>query len=223
MSDETRRHTVASEAALIVDPQARAEAEVRNGLRQFDLACQMIMDALEKGAGWKLRVSALLSLHREALDGIGAHAGLFRPADVAIEGSKHEPAGAHRVPELVEDLCDYINNNWQSSTAVHLASYVMWRLNWIHPFTDGNGRTSRMVSYLVLCIKLQLLLPGRDTIPEQIVRNRRPYFEALEAADQSAGNGKPDLSKMEVLIEAMLARQLASVMQIATGKNVPDD
>lgn len=127
------------------------------------------------------------------------------------------------MPELVEDLCDYINNNWQSSTAVHLASYVMWRLNWIHPFTDGNGRTSRMVSYLVLCIKLQLLLPGRDTIPEQIVRNRRPYFEALEAADQSAGNGKPDLSKMEVLIEAMLARQLASVMQIATGKNVPDD
>ena len=30
------------------------------------------------------------------------------------------------------------NDNWDDSTPVHLASYVMWRLNWIHPFTDGN-------------------------------------------------------------------------------------
>ncbi|ARQ62090.1 hypothetical protein Kim5_PD00082 (plasmid) [Rhizobium sp. Kim5] len=95
----------------------------------------------------------------------------------------------------------------------------MWRLNWIHPFSDGNGRTSRMVSYLVLCVKLQLPLPGVKTIPDQIVDNRRPYFDALEAADAASEDGAFDLTKMEELIEGMLATQLASVLETATGKH----
>lgn len=218
MTDETRRHSVASEAYLITDPQARAEAEARNGLLQFDLASHMIMDAIEKGAAWKLRLSAFLALHREALQGISPYAGNFRPSSVAIEGSKHRPVDAHRVPELIEDLCDYVNDHWNDKTAIHLASYVMWRLNWIHPFSDGNGRTSRMVSYVVLCVKLGLHLPGHNTIPEQIVDNRTPYFDALEAADLAAADGSYDLSKMEELIESMLAVQLAGVMQSASGK-----
>ncbi|NTC94124.1 cell filamentation protein Fic, partial [Agrobacterium tumefaciens] len=70
MSDEDRRHSVASEAYLISNEQERAEAEARNGLIQFDQACQMILDAIEKGAAWKLRPSAILGLHRAALSGI---------------------------------------------------------------------------------------------------------------------------------------------------------
>ncbi|NEJ74863.1 cell filamentation protein Fic [Rhizobium phaseoli] len=218
MTEGTRRHSVATEAYLIKDETERAEAEARNGLRQFDAARAMIIDAIDKGAKWKLRPSLLLALHREALQGISLYAGNFRPADVAIQGSEHKPLGAHRVPELIEELCDYVNDNWDK-TAVHLASYVMWRLNWIHPFSDGNGRTSRMVSYVVLCVKLQLPLPGIKTIPDQIVDNRKPYFDALEAADRAVERGDYDLSKMEELIEGMLAAQLASVMETATGKH----
>lgn len=219
MSDDARRHSVAAEARLVEDQQARAEAEARNGLLQFDAACRMIVDAIERGEAWKLRPSTFLGLHREALQGLSSYAGNFRPSTVEIEGSNHKPVEAYRVPELIEELCDYVNDNWKTKTAVHLASYVMWRLNWIHPFSDGNGRTSRMVSYLVLCVKLGLLLPGRNTIPDQIVDNRRPYFEALEAADEAAKNGEINLSKMEDLIEGMLAAQLAGVMESATGKH----
>ncbi|WP_105381906.1 Fic family protein [Neorhizobium alkalisoli] len=219
MSDHTRRHSIAAEAYLVGDQNARAEAEARNGLLQFDLACRMIMDAIDKGEGWKLRPSTFLALHREALQGISNYAGNFRPSTVEIEGSQHKPVEAHRVPELIEELCDYVNDNWREKTAVHLASFVMWRLNWIHPFSDGNGRTSRMVSYLVLCVKLGLLLPGRNTIPDQIVDNRVPYFDALEAADKAAIAGQYDFSKMEELIEGMLAAQLTSVMETATGKH----
>ena len=81
--------------------------------------------------------------------------------------SKHQPPDAFQVPEQIEELCDYVNQNWHRS-ALHLASYVMWKLNWIHPFTDGNGRTSRAASYLILCVRMGYLLPGRLTIPEQI-------------------------------------------------------
>jgi Fic family protein len=221
MSEEERRHSVATEASLITDAQARAEAEARNGLRQFDLACSMIVDAIDKGAGWKLRLSAILSLHRAALEGISSYAGNFRPSSVAITGSIHQPVEAHRVAELIEEMCDYVNDHWNDRSPVHLSSYVMWRLNWIHPFSDGNGRTSRMVSYLVLSIRLGMLLPGRATIPDQIVDNRQPYFEALEAADVASKHGNIDLSKMEELIGAMLAKQLMGVMESATGKTFP--
>lgn len=218
MTDNIRRHSVASEASVISDPLKQAEAEAINGLLQFDLARNMIVDALDRGTGWKLRPSTILSLHRQALHGISNYAGNFRPASVEIQGSRHKPVDAFRVPELVEDMCDYVNDHWSDATAVHLSSFIMWRLNWIHPFSDGNGRTSRMVSYLVLSIKLGLLLPGKNTIPDQIVDNRGPYFSALEHADQSPLEGPYDLSEMEALLENMLAKQLAGVMETATGK-----
>jgi hypothetical protein len=60
-------------------------------------------------------------LQREALAGISSYAGNYRPGGVAIEGSKHEPVGAHLVPELVEDMCDYVNDHWNESTPIHLA------------------------------------------------------------------------------------------------------
>lgn len=67
-----------------------------------------------------------------------------------IKGSQHVPPDAWQVPQLVEELCDYVNDNWDAATALHLAAYVMWRLNWVHPLADGNGRTARAISYLVL-------------------------------------------------------------------------
>ena len=145
-------------------------------------------------------------------------AGNFRPAGVKIEGSKHEPPGAHLVPELIEDLCDYVNDHWQPSTPIHLAAYVMWRLNWIHPFADGNGRTSRIVSYVVLSVRAGAILPGTPTIPDQIVDNRSPYFDALDAADVACSDGRLNVSKMEELLGALLARQLTSFYQSVGGK-----
>ena len=84
---------------------------------------------------------------------------------------------------LSEHLCEYVNSNWSTKSALHLAAYVLWRLNWIHPFADGNGRTARTVSYVVLSIKLDGLLPGAPTIPDQIADDKQPYYLALEAAE----------------------------------------
>ncbi|MGH6824410.1 hypothetical protein [Methyloceanibacter sp.] len=62
--DEIRRHSQALDAELIPDLEERARAEVRNGLRQFDLGMQIVDDALEKGGEYRLRPSAVLALHR---------------------------------------------------------------------------------------------------------------------------------------------------------------
>ena len=211
-----QRHSRAEDAELITDPVQLAEAEALNGLRQYDYGVAAIQQAIDRKT-FRLRPSLILGVQREALNGISAYAGNFRPAAVTIEGSKHAPPGAHLVPELVEDLCDYVNDHWSGATPVHLAAYVMWRLNWIHPFSDGNGRTSRMMSYIVLCAKLESVLPGHPTIPEQIVGNRDPYFEALDAADLAWRAGTLDLSKMEELLSGMLAVQLRNAYEEASG------
>ena len=215
--ENDKRDSRALEPQLISDPKARAEAEARNGLRQFDAGITAVQLALERSE-FKLRPSLILALHREALAGISMFAGNFRPAGVEIEGSKHEPAGAHLVPELIEDMCDYVNEHWVQSTPIHLAAYVMWRLNWIHPFADGNGRTSRIASYVVLSIRAGTILPGTPTIPDQIVDNRVPYFDALDAADDAWKNGQLDVSKMEELLARLLATQLTRFYESAGGK-----
>lgn len=216
MVNNDSRHSVAQDAQLISDPVERAEIEVLNGLKQYDLGVRIIQDALERGS-FQLRLSLILSLHREALQRLNRFAGNFRPADVEIKGSNHEPIGAHLVAESVEEMCDYVNDNWKKATAIHLSAYLMWRLNWIHPFADGNGRTSRIISYVILCIKTENVLPGTPTIPEQIVKNRTPYFDALDSADEAFKNGEIDVSEMEKLLSGMLAVQLENVYQTAGG------
>jgi Fic family protein len=215
--EHDRRDSRALEPELIRDPREKAAAEARNGFRQYDAAIAAIQSALERGT-FRLRPSLILGLQREALAGISAYAGNYRPGGVAIQGSKHEPVGAHLVPELVEEMCDYVNDHWIDSTPIHLAAYLMWRLNWIHPFADGNGRTSRIVSYVVLSIRAGAILPGTPTIPDQIVDNRAPYFEALDAADAAFREGTVNVSKMEALLAALLAKQLAGFYQAAGGQ-----
>lgn len=100
-----------------------------------------------------------------------------------IEQSEHVPPPEQDVAEYVDDLCDYVASEWNTSYATHLAAYVLWRLNWIHPFEDGNGRTARAASYLVLNVKIGRKLPGTQTIPEFIARDKTPYYRALEGAD----------------------------------------
>lgn len=218
-NENDRRNTRALEPAVITDPEELARAEARNGLRQFDAVLALAQSSIERGS-FKLRPSHITSLHREAMHGLTAYAGIYRPGPVEIGESKHNPPANHLVGELVEELCDYVNDHW-SSTALHLSSYVMWRLNWIHPFADGNGRTSRGVSFFILCVRSGYLVPGTPTIPDQIVKNRAPYFSALEAADLAFEKGIVDVSELEKLLESLLAKQLSDFYQSAGG-TLPD-
>lgn len=221
MTDEDNvRHSHAHNALVVSDAYEQAKVEASNSLRQADRVRDYVLQTID-GRPFKLRVSIILDLNRCAIEGLDAHAGNFRPAGIGIGQSDHTPPDAHLVPELVEELCDYINENWCEKTGIHLASLAMWRLNWIHPFTDGNGRTSRAISYMVLCARERMLLPGKQTIPEQIVTNRKPYYDALEAADTrflATEEFTYDLvSELEHLMSDMLAAQLTSAFDGAVG------
>jgi Fic family protein len=189
--------------------------EARNGLIQYDEVLQLIDSAAE--GKFRLRPSTIQRLQRLAIQDIYTCAGNYRVGPVHIEGTSHQPPPPEDVSELVEEMCDYVSDNWGEQNAIHLAAYVMWRVNWIHPFTGGNGRTSRAASYLVLCSRLGYRLPGTLTIPDQIVSNRQPYYAALDAADAAYAAGSIDVSGMEQLLGSMLAAQLVSVLNQASG------
>jgi Fic family protein len=219
--NEGSRHSEAASAFLISDPDERAKREAENGLRQFDSVIGLVQRYLAERWRFALRISTILGLHRDALLGVHALAGNFRPSTVEIKGSKHIPPDAWQVPQLVEELCDYVNDNWDTSTPLHLAAYVMWRLNWIHPFADGNGRTARAVSYLVLCMKMGGRIPGTRTIPDLISENKKPYYDSLETADEHwASRQDLNLTDLEETLGDLLAEQLISALEEASGRSI---
>lgn len=208
--DNDDRHSIAEQPSIITDPIEEAQRESENAVAQFDRVLDLIDEVVRDTRPFRLRASMMLDLHRIALDGLSLYAGNFRPGDVKIGKSKHVPPAAHLVPGLVDELCDYVMDNFATAQALHLCAYVLWRLNWIHPFTDGNGRTSRALSYFVLCAKVGYRLPGHETVPEQIAADKPPYYAALEAADRHWEKGNLNLSEVEALLDSCLATQLLS-------------
>jgi Fic family protein len=194
--------------------EQKAALEARNGLLLFAAIEEKV---LQSKAGFSLTPQLLCELHRLVIQDIYTCAGSFRKVDVEITNTEHLPPHWEEIPGHIEVMCTYVNENFGKS-ALHLAAYLMWRHNWIHPFTGGNGRTSRGLSYLVLNVRLGFVLPGRNTIAQQIVNNRKPYYEALKAADHAAREGRVDVSWMEDILSDMLGAQLLSVHDQACGK-----
>jgi Fic family protein len=196
--------------------QEKRELESRNGAIQFLAVLHWIEE-------WKpgdcLTAGLIKELQRLAVNQIYTCAGHFRDGPVEIAGVRHQPPPWELVPALVDEMCEYVSQKWLDSSPIHLAAYVMWRINWIHPFFGGNGRTARAASYLILCARVGFRLPGPNTIPDQIVAAREPYFEALQDADERWETDLIiDVTKMESLLSSMLAAQLVSFHKLATGR-----
>jgi Fic family protein len=100
------------------------------------------------------------------------------------------------------------HENWYVWKTTELAAYVLWRLNWIHPFIEGNGRTARAACYYIICAKSGGLPGGSVIIPERIRREREPYYEALSEADRAWENGELLLPKMEAYLARLLDEQV---------------
>ena len=102
-----------------------------------------------------------------------------------------------------------VQENWFDLTPTALAAYGLWRLNWIHPFVDGNGRTARAACYFLVCVRAKSFLPGTKILPDRIRESRENYIAALRAADEAWERGVLDFSQMEEYIAQLLGEQLS--------------
>ena len=115
-------------------------------------------------------------IHSLILRGIDKdNAGRYRSVNVKISGSNHLPPEPYMLNKLMEDYIIFYNENCNKLHPVILAAEMHERLVTIHPFIDGNGRTSRLVMNLVL---LQAGYPITNISSER--ENRLAYYKALE-------------------------------------------
>jgi len=92
----------------------------------------------------------LLDMHALVLRGIDKeNAGRYRDVQVRIGGSEHIPPNAMVVPQKMEELFDWYYKNVHMHPVL-LSAEMHERLVTIHPFIDGNGRTSRLLMNLIL-------------------------------------------------------------------------
>ena len=103
------------------------------------------------------------------------NAGVYRSHNVTISGAKHIPCQALLVTEKMQKFID-----WYKKQSFHLhpikrACLVHIKFVGIHPFADGNGRTSRLL------MNLELLKNGYPAVVVP-VEKRLAYYQALDLA-----------------------------------------
>jgi Fic family protein len=188
------------------EPVLYVRVQEQNLLRQYDLLTNCIEIALHKGIE-AFDKYTLWALNAAAVANIAQFGGRFREQPIYV--GDHLPPHFKDVPSLMDQFISVIHENWDIiDHPTVLPAYALWRLNWIHPFIEGNGRTARAACYYLICLRHGALLPGRKLVPERIRENRAAYYAALRAADQHWAEGHFNVDDLAAYLEQLLKDQL---------------
>lgn len=137
-------------------------------------AIDYIKDLVQKEEVFSKRV--LFDIHHLILKNIDLqNAGKYRNVDVMISGSAHKPPTFLQVDNLMDGYFEFYEENKEHLNPVLLSAEMHERLVTIHPFIDGNGRTSRLVMNLIL---LQYGFPITNISSQNVLRDE--YYKSLE-------------------------------------------
>lgn len=185
--------------------------EYKNLTQQFSLLDSTVTLCLQlKNFSYSLDV--LNAFQRTAAEFISHEPGKLRDCDVHIVGSSHKPPRYWDVQAHLIDFFNVLNDRDQKQSSAHLAAYAMWRIAWIHPYEECNGRAARAFSYFVFCMEEKFWLPGAATAIDRIMRiksNHNEYLISLYEADEHfEKTGCVDVSRMEAFIRRMIYLQI---------------
>ncbi len=189
------------------DPVLYARVQEQNLLRQYDLLAHCIEIGVAKGIE-AFDKYTLWFLNAAAIANIAQFGGRYREQPILV--GDHIPPHFEKVPDLMDQCLSLIHENWEIvDHPTYLPAYALWRMNWIHPFIEGNGRTARAACYYLICLRNGGLLPGNKIVPERISENRQPYYDALKAADQKWNEGRLDVLELATYLEGLLKAQVS--------------
>lgn len=189
------------------NPELFARIQEQNLLRQYDLLANCVEIGLVKGVE-AFDKYTLWSLNAAAVSNIAQFGGRFREHPIYV--SDHIPPHFEDVPNLVDQFLSIVHENWDIlDHPTLLPAYALWRLNWIHPFIEGNGRTARAACYYLICLRNGTLLPGRKTVPERIRDDRPRYYAALQEADRHWADGQFNVDALAEYLADLLEAQLS--------------
>jgi Fic family protein len=119
----------------------------------------------------------VLRLHRLMLSGVVEDAGMYRTGTVRIAGAAFMPPPSSEVASNMGELLAWLKENPDELTPIELAAVFHHRFVQIHPFTEGNGRTARLLLNAVL------MKFGYPFIVIVSVHDRSKYLRTLMEAD----------------------------------------
>ena len=165
-------------------PTTKAEQEVLNYFN--------VLNQLNNYCDKPITKNTILSVHKDLTEDLlknPEYEGKFRDTRVFI-GNLHTqkinymPPDAYKVPYLVDELLDWLNNSTDEMYPVIIAGILHYELVRIHPFVDGNGRTSRLMATLILSIH-KFNIDNYFTLDEFYNIDRQAYVDALNSADKN--------------------------------------
>lgn len=163
-------------------------------------------------------VDHLLTAHGLMMSEILTNAGRFRDKAVGIQKGKevhHVAPPAHQVSGLMADLTQWLR--LAKDHPLITSSVFHYEFEFIHPFSDGNGRMGRLWQTLILSQwhPLFLSLPLESVIKE----HQQQYYQALEDADQQA-DSTPFIHFMLSVIAQTLAQNAPANAPVNTPVNI---
>lgn len=122
----------------------------------------------------------IIDIHDKLLNNIDVRKG-FRNHDIHIIGQPFKPSPARYVQEDIKILLKWYKENRKNMHPFALAVLFHHKFESIHPFSDGNGRTGRMLMNHILIL---------DKYPPIVVnrKDRKEYLEAMNEADRAIKN-----------------------------------
>lgn len=193
-------------------PRTRAEAEIAG----YAGVCALVQ---ERHDFLSPRPSVILQMHRDLYAYSSLAGGSYKVADNRIAGTDAEghvhvrfaPVPAYLTPMAMADMCDCFGREWEKGTVDRLLLVPLFVLDFlcIHPFPDGNGRMSRLLSTLLFCRAGHPA--GLFVALEQIVEERcDAYYGALAQGSsgwhENRGDCRPFVVYLLDVLEEACAR-----------------
>lgn len=141
-------------------------------------ALHYLYDLVDQSKKHTISERTIRTLHQIVLEKTDKDwAGTYRNSNVIIGGADHTPPDALDVPREMQNLMKWLNKEKNKIHVVELSAILHHKLVHIHPFFDGNGRTSRLVMNLLLM---------RAGYPLVIIlkNDRKKYYDVLDKADK---------------------------------------
>jgi Fic family protein len=141
-------------------------------------------------------------------------------------GIVYMPPEAKDVPGLIEGLTIWMNQQAKGQVlpAAIVAGLVHYQFATIHPYYDGNGRTARLLTTLLLH-KMGYGLKGIYSLEEYYAKNLMGYYEALNIGDNHnyyMGRAEADVTPFLEYFLSGMARSFGSVRkEVEKSRNLP--
>lgn len=190
-------------AAVISGKPLKDQLEAINHAKAIEFIKQL---AKELKSHQSITEKVILDIHKIILTSINDYwAGKYRKTEVFIRGSNAQFPLPNSIPYAMKEFIHWLEGQ-QEEHPVKVAADAHFKFVSIHPFIDGNGRTTRLLMNLILLI---------NGYPMAIIRkeDRIAYLNSFETE-----RSQHDLSPFYELVFTAVDRSLDIYLNVAEGK-----